>query len=60
MLQQNHFSHRLLSSLSPEHLAQMHVGEIINNPPELRESGVRKSFTDYLLAFFKKPPSVLL
>lgn len=60
MLRHHHFSHTLLYSMSPEHLAQMHVGEIMNNPSEFRESDVRKSFTDYLVAFFKKPFKVSL
>jgi hypothetical protein len=58
MLQHEHFSHGLLYSLSPEHIAQMHLGDVtnknMNNPSELQAAGVRKSFTEHLVAFLKK------
>jgi hypothetical protein len=54
MLEHEHFSYTLLYCLSPEHLAQMHVQEIINVPSEPRESRERKLSGGYLLAILRK------
>jgi hypothetical protein len=58
MLQHEHFSHGLLYSLSPEHFAQMHLGDNtnknMNNQSELQATDVRKSFKKHMVAFLKK------